>query len=64
MLDFKKGAVKKEPLSCYGCGVNNPARACYKIKNLSKDKKSGYYWVHPPCSPKPMRVYCDFETEK
>ncbi len=62
MITFKTMKPKKTGLSGFGCGVNNPARACYIIKNLQKDKKSGYYWIHPPCSSAPMRVYCDFAT--
>jgi len=61
-MDFELNKIREEPTSCYGCSVSNPAKACYKIKQLSIDKKSGYYWVKPPCGAKPLRVYCHFET--
>jgi len=36
---------------------------CWKIKDLFSSKKSGFYWVKPPCANSAMRVYCDFESE-
>ncbi|AFZ81067.1 hypothetical protein BEWA_004750 [Theileria equi strain WA] len=37
-------------------------RDCIDIKNLAENKPSGFYDIRPPCSPQPIRVYCDMYT--
>jgi len=37
------------PEPCYGCSAFTAAEGCYRIKDLSPGKLSGYYWVKPAC---------------
>jgi hypothetical protein len=39
-----------------------PAHDCAHIIKTFPSKRSGYYWVQNECMPKPLRVYCDFDS--
>jgi hypothetical protein len=58
-FDKKKG---KEIIQTNGIGasVESPASDCHVIKTVNPLRKSGFYWIKPPCAKKPIRVYCDF----
>uniref|UniRef100_A0A3B0NBX7 Ricin-type beta-trefoil lectin domain/F5/8 type C domain/LCCL domain containing protein, putative n=1 Tax=Theileria annulata TaxID=5874 RepID=A0A3B0NBX7_THEAN len=49
-------------LSVIGENKNNPAEDCYNMYNLNPNVKSGFYWIQPPCSKAPLRVYCDMDS--
>jgi len=49
--------------SSYGVTIENPALDCFMIKKLIPTKKSGFYWIKPRCSNKPLRVFCDFSIQ-
>lgn len=40
-----------------------PGESCESIKKIHPRKRSGFYWIQPYCSPFPIRVYCDFDTD-
>jgi hypothetical protein len=55
----------KEALSgTIGSNSLRPAKSCASIKRTFSYKKTGYYWIHPPCSKMPLRVFCDFTSSK
>ncbi len=43
-----------------GASPKSPASDCLQIKEIYKTKKSGFYYIQPPCSFSPIRVFCDF----
>ena len=45
-----------------GVSPKSPASDCFQIKEIYKTKKSGYYYIQPPCSFSPIRVFCDFSV--
>ena len=46
-----------------GSVFNNAGKDCWEIKKMLPFKKSGFYWIKPECSKKPLRVYCDFSAD-
>lgn len=58
---FEKKAidVKKN----IGTSEKNPALDCSQIREISKTKKSGFYYIKPNCSLNPFRVFCDFSIQ-
>ncbi|UKK02164.2 hypothetical protein MACK_001519 [Theileria orientalis] len=52
--------VLQSDLSTLGENRNNPAEDCYFI---SQKGRSGFYWIQPPCSKQPLRVYCDMDSQ-
>ena len=59
-LHLQKGAGV---VSTLGNTPDSPALDCYKIKEVTPYKKSGFYWIKPKCAPKALRVYCDFSIK-
>lgn len=41
-----------------------PAIDCLQIKKLNSHVLSGFYYIYPECSPRPIRVFCDFVIYK
>lgn len=41
-----------------------PAENCLELKRYFPKILSGYYYIKPECSPKPLRVFCDFSLYK
>lgn len=35
---------------------------CIEIKNRGENNPTGFYYIHPPCAEKKVRVYCDMYT--
>ena len=52
--------INKESLIGIASNPKYPAKDCYQIQEIAPGKKTGMYWIHPICSPKPIRVFCDF----
>jgi hypothetical protein len=44
-----------------GGSIDKPSESCVSIKNMYRYKRSGYYWIKPPCAKKALRTYCHFE---
>ncbi len=42
----------------------NAAKNCHFIKEKQSYKRSGFYWLKPECAKQPLRVFCDFETQR
>lgn len=40
-----------------------PGESCSAIKKMHIRKRSGFYWIHPPCSQTSIRVFCDFQSD-
>ena len=40
--------------------ISSPANDCLQLKKLKPNSLSGFYYIKPECSPKPLRVFCDF----
>lgn len=40
-----------------------PAKDCLHVRLASPNANSGFHWIKPECSEKPIRVYCDFNLE-
>ena len=51
-----------KPSNDYSASANNPASSCKKIRDKTKQKRSGYYWVKRKCMPYAYRVYCDYDN--
>ena len=47
-------------ISTLGSSMDNALSDCHKIKTINPVVKSGFFWIKPRCSPKAMRVFCDF----
>ena len=43
---------------------NFPGKDCLAIKKAKKSGISGWYFIKPECSSKPLRVFCDFSVKK
>lgn len=39
---------------------DSPAIDCLQLRKLNRSIMSGFYYIKPECSPKPLRVFCDF----
>ena len=50
----------------FGLATNKyfPAKDCASIIIAYPSKRNGFYWIKNECTPKPIRVYCDFYSYK
>ena len=46
-----------------GASSKRFGKSCGQILRIFPYKKSGYYWIKPPCSKIPLRVYCDLSNK-
>ncbi len=56
--------INNNSLPQIGSVVTAPGKDCWHIKQLIPYKKSGLYWIKPRCTPKAIRVWCDFSIDK
>lgn len=49
-------------VSVVGEADSNPGENCYQIKTINRSVLSGFYWIKPDCTPKAIRVFCDFSV--
>lgn len=64
LAEEEQTASENEHKACIGSNSMKPAKSCDSIKRVYPYKKTGYYWVKPYCSQMPLRVYCDFRSNK
>ena len=60
---IKTFSTKKSKSIHLGAKMETPAKDCNIIKKIFPKKKSGFYWIKPNCSKKPLRVFCDFSIK-
>ena len=55
--------LKSEEMKIFSLAVNKyfPATSCSHIITAYPSKRNGFYWIKNLCTPKPIRVYCDFD---
>ena len=58
--DFLKSEKIKN--STIGASEYFPAIDCAHIIRAFPSKRSGFYWIKNECTPKAIRVYCDFDS--
>jgi hypothetical protein len=56
--------LKSENMKVFTLAANKyfPASDCAHIIRAYPSKRSGFYWIKNDCTPKPLRVYCDFDS--
>lgn len=56
--------LKTEKMKGHTIGVNEfyPSIDCAHIIKSYPSKRSGFYWIKNNCTPRPLRVYCDFDS--
>jgi len=64
LVNSSQKRIITNKISSLGSFMSNPAEDCSQIKNLNKNRKTGFYWIKPRCSKTAIKVFCDFSIQK